>query len=156
MSKRRKKKLSKLWITKGIPTSIKIKNRLYMNGDHEQYKHYRNTISKLTRISKKQYYSQLFTNNLKNMQKTWEGISTLLNHKKKKSMKINCLKQPNSNTTVNMKSRISNIMNEHFTGIGPSLANNLPTSKTLFTEFLDKNKSPATSFFFQTTYSRRK
>ena len=63
-------------------------------------------------------------------------------------MKINCLKQPNSNTTVNMKSRISNIMNEHFTGIGPTLANNLPTSKKLFTEFLDKNKSPATSFFF--------
>ena len=59
-------------------------------------------------------------------------------------MKINCLKQPNSNTTVNMKSRIPNIMNEHFTSIGPTLANNLPTSKKLFNEFLDKNKSPAT------------
>ena len=57
MSKRRKKKLSKPWITKGIRTSIKIKN---MSGDHAQYKHYRNTISKLTRISKKQYYSQFF------------------------------------------------------------------------------------------------
>ena len=63
-------------------------------------------------------------------------------------MKINCLKQPNSNTTTNIKSRNSNIMNEHFTGIGPTLANNLPTPKKLFTEFLDKNKSPATSFFF--------
>ena len=133
MSKRRKKKLSKPWITKGIRTSIKIKNRLYMSGDHAQYKHYRNTISKLTRISKKQYYSQFFTINLKNIQKTWEGINTLLNRKKKTSMKINCLKQPNSNTTLNMKSRISNIMNEHFTGIGPTLANNLPTpKKTLY------------------------
>ena len=65
MSKRRKKKLSKPWITKGIRTSIKIKNRLYMCGDHAQYKHYRNTISKLTRISKRQFYSQFFTNNLK-------------------------------------------------------------------------------------------
>ena len=34
------------------------------------------------------------------------------------------------------------------TGIGPTLANNLPTLKKLFTEFLDKNKSRATSFFF--------
>ena len=59
-------------------------------------------------------------------------------------MKISCFKQPKSNTTVNMKSRISNIMNEHFT----TLANNLPTPKKLFTEFLGKNKSPATSFFF--------
>ena len=129
ISKRKKKKLSKPWITKGIRTSIKIKNRLYMSGDHTQYKHYRNTISKLTCISKKQYYSQFFTNNLKNMQKTWKGINILLNRKKKTSMKINCLKQPNSKSTVNMKSQISNIMNEHFTGIGPTLANNLPTPK---------------------------
>ena len=44
------------------------------------------------------------------MQKTWEGINTLLNRKKKTSMKINCLKQPNNNTSVNMKSRIPNIL----------------------------------------------
>ena len=142
------KSMSKPWITKGIRTSIRIKNRFYMSGDHAQYKSYRNTISKLTRINKKKYYSQFFNNNLKNMQKTWEGINTLLNSKKKTSMKIICLKQPNSNTTTNMKSRIPNIMNEHFTGIGPTLANNLPTPKELFTEFPDKSKSPATSFFF--------
>ena len=47
-----------------------------------------------------------------------------------------------------MKSQIPNIKNEHFTGIGPTLADNLPTLEELFTEFLDKNKSPATSFFF--------
>ena len=63
-------------------------------------------------------------------------------------MKINCLKQPNSNTTTNMKSRIPNIMNELFTGIGSTLANNLPTPKEFFTEFLDINKSLPTSFFF--------
>ena len=120
MSKRRKKKLFKPWITKSIRTSIRIKNRLYMSGDHAQYKNYRNTISKLTRISKKQCYSQFFSNNLKKVEKTWEGINTLLNRRKKTSMKISCLKQPNSNTTVNLKSRIPNIMNEHFTGIGPT------------------------------------
>ena len=54
-----------------------------MSGDYAQYKNYRNTISKLTRISKKQYYSQFFSNNLKNVEKTWEGINTLLNRKKK-------------------------------------------------------------------------
>lgn len=91
MSKRRKKNISKPWIRKSIRTSIRIKNRLYMSGDRAQYKNYRNTISKLTRISKKQYYSEFFSNNLKNTQKTWEGINTLLNGKKKTSRKINCL-----------------------------------------------------------------
>ena len=148
ISKRRKKKLSKPWITKGIRTSIKIKNRLYMCGDHAQYKHYCNTISKLTRISKRQFYSQFFTNNLKIMQKTWEGINTLLNRKKKTSMEINCLKQPNSNTTVNIKSRISNIMNEHFTGIGPTLANNLPTPKNPLLNFLTKTNHLQLHFSF--------
>ena len=57
MSKRRKKKLSKAWITKGIRTSIRIKNgqnkkRLYMRGDRAQYKNCRNAISKLTRTTK--------------------------------------------------------------------------------------------------------
>ena len=64
-----------------------------MSGDYAQYKNYRNTIRKLTQISKKQYYSQFFSNNLKNVQKAWEGINTVLNRKKRTSMKINCLKQ---------------------------------------------------------------
>ena len=116
--------------------------------DHAQYKHFRNTISKLTRISKKQYYSQFFTINLENIQKTWEGINTLLNRKKKTSMKTNSLKQPNSNTTLNMKSRISNIMNEHFTGIGPTLANNLPTPKNSLLNFLTKKNHLQLHFSF--------
>ena len=40
---------------------------------------------------------------------------------------------------LNMKSRIPNIMKEHFTGSGPTLANNLPTLKELFTECLTIN-----------------
>ena len=133
MSKRRKKTLSKPWTTKGIRTLIRTKDRLYMSVDYGQYKNYGNTISKLTRISKKQYYSQFFSNNLKTTQKTWEGINTLLNHRRRTSMKINCLKQPNSNTTTNMKSQIPNIMNKHLTGIGPTLANNLQRPKEFFT-----------------------
>ena len=33
-------------------------------------------------------------------------------------------------------------------GMGPTLTNNLPTPKEFFTEFLEINKSPPTSFFF--------
>ena len=51
-------------------------------------------------------------------------------------MTINNLKQPHTNATTNLKSRIPNILNEPFTSIGPSLANKLPLLRN--TEYLDK------------------
>ena len=63
-------------------------------------------------------------------------------------MTINNLKQPHTNISTNSKSRIPNILNEHFTSVGPSLANKLPPFEKHFTEYLDKKKSPVTSFFF--------
>ena len=70
LSQRRIKQFSKPWITKGIRTSIKEKNRLYQIGDQEKYKYYRNKICSLTRLSKKHYYCAFFNNNLNNMKKT--------------------------------------------------------------------------------------
>ena len=49
LSKRRGKILWKPWITKGIRTSIRIKNNLFFNADWEHYKLYRNKITSLTR-----------------------------------------------------------------------------------------------------------
>ena len=48
-------------------------------------------------------------NNLNNMKRTSEGINGLLSRKKKTYMTINNLKQPHTNTTTNLKSRIPNI-----------------------------------------------
>lgn len=62
-------------------------------------------------------------------------------------MMINALKHPNSNNTINSKSHIPNILNEPFMSVGPNLAKQLSASKINFTEFLEKNKSPASSFF---------
>jgi hypothetical protein len=47
-----------------------VKNKLLSSGNIETYKIYRNKISILTRINKKQYYHNLFTNNIHNMKKT--------------------------------------------------------------------------------------
>lgn len=101
LSERRITQWSKPWITKGIRTAIKIKNNLYMSGNHARYKYYRNEISKLTWISKKLYYHEFFNNNLNNLKKTWEGINELLSRKKKTYMTINNLKQPHTNTITN-------------------------------------------------------
>ena len=81
VSKRKIKQLAKPWITKGIRTSIKIKNRLYKTGNCSEYKSYRNKIITLTRLSKKQYYFDFFNENVKNIKKTWQGINKLLNNR---------------------------------------------------------------------------
>ena len=70
LSRGRIKQFSKPWVTKGIRTSIKEKNRLYHIGDQEKYEYYRNKICSLTRLSKKHYYCAFFNNNLNNMKKT--------------------------------------------------------------------------------------
>ena len=83
VSSRKAKQLLKPWITKGLLKSIKIKNKLFYSGQTDRYKLYRNSISKLTRVSKKLYYHNYFTTNLQNMKKTWEGINNLINRKSK-------------------------------------------------------------------------
>ena len=46
---RKAKQLSKPWITKGIRTSIRLKNKYYKNGERDKYGLYRNIIYQLTR-----------------------------------------------------------------------------------------------------------
>ena len=70
-------------------------------------------------------------------------------------MTINNLKQPHTNTITNLKSRIPNILNEHFTSSGPSLANKLPLFEKHFIEYLEKKKSPVTSFILYANNPQR-
>ena len=94
VSKRKIKRLSKPWITRGLRKSIKIKNALFYSGLYEYYrslyKYYRNkiTILTLTGMSKKAYYTKYFEDNLSNTKKTWEGINNLINRKRKDSKRM--------------------------------------------------------------------
>ena len=63
--------------------NIKKKNQLFASGDFIKYKFYRNQISKLTRISKMNYYNEFFDVNMKNIKKTWIGINNLLTNNRK-------------------------------------------------------------------------
>ena len=69
ISNRKAKQFSKPWITKGLRKSIRVKNKLYALDDRVKYKMYRNRICTLTRISKQQYYTKFFKDNLTNMKK---------------------------------------------------------------------------------------
>ena len=80
---------SKPWLTKGIMTAsfkkkfITTKNSAEKNILYNEFKHYRNLVTKLSRISKAKHYHHYFTGHKKNMLKTWERIKLLVNINKK-------------------------------------------------------------------------
>ena len=134
VSKRKLKRLSKPWITKGLRTSIRIKNRLFYTNKNESYRLYRNKITTLIRISKKQYYHRYFYTNISNMKQTWIGINELINRGKKKMKSINALKGPNSSQLIHDPSKLPTILNQHFATCGSALAAKLPHSERHYSE----------------------
>ena len=103
LSKADQKRKLKPWITKGLLTSIKKKNQIYKKfcrakNDqnkhtlHEEFKKYRNTILKLTKINKSKRYQIFFSEHKKNLKKIREGIKSIINISKKSNKTINCIK----------------------------------------------------------------
>jgi len=149
ISNRKAKQLSKPWITKGIRISIKVKNKLYASGDTANYKIYRNKICTLTHLSKQQYYSKFFNDNLTKVKKTWEGINNVLARKLKNTKPITSIKVPTDNDSVTCDhNRIANVLNDHFASVGPKLANKLPTVQRNYFDFMNRSNSPDLLFAF--------
>ena len=148
LSKRKLKQFSKPWITIGLKKSIKVKNSLFQSGSFAQYKLYRNKISALTRVSKKNYYHAFFADNLNNMKNTWNGINSLINGKEKKSRAISSLKRLNNGITTDPL-EISNIFNNYFSSVGEKLASRVPPSSCSFTDYLSPNNYPNSLFLLQ-------
>ena len=105
LSHKEKTSLSKPWLTKGILQSIKQKNVLYRKFIRtkdltkrelllQDFKIYKNTIHKLTRITKSEYYKHYFEEHKNNSKKTWDGIRSIISlktnsHKQIRSININ-------------------------------------------------------------------
>ena len=149
ISNRKAKQFSKPWITKGIRISIKGKNKLYASGDTASYKIYRKKKLSLTRLSKQQYYSNFFNDNLTNMKTTWEEINNVLARKLKNTKPITSIKVLTDNYSVTCdQNRIANVLNDHFASVGPKLANKLQTVQRNYFDFMDRSNSPDSSFAF--------
>ena len=74
--------------TKGLLKSIRIKNKLFYSGEREKYNQHRNKISTFTKLSKTNHYHKYFSNNLNNIKRTWQGINTLINNKRRDKRNI--------------------------------------------------------------------
>ena len=86
---------SKPWVTRGIKTSVKIRDKFYKQiikrkskqqklSKHNSYKKYRNKITGLLRISRQTYYQKYFEKNKKNSKRIWQGIPEIISSRKSK------------------------------------------------------------------------
>ena len=75
------------WITEGIKNSIKIKNKLYKKYVKKtitygnNYRNYRNTLSKIIKKAKYLYYKIKFDGCSGDIKKTWNNINSILGKK---------------------------------------------------------------------------
>ena len=86
------KLLDRPWLSSGLKTSIKNKNKMFKNSklglvQVEEYKNYKNRINNLLKLAKKRYYIHLFTSFKTNTKKLWQAVNRLTG-KKGNSSKI--------------------------------------------------------------------
>ena len=145
LSKKEIKQLSKPWITIGIRNSISRRDKLLRkfikckdlgrkNELHQEYKILRNEIVSLIRTSKNNHYRNFFSDNSKDIRKTWKGIKSIINiHNIKSgqpsSMTIN--KEQNSNPLD-----IANGFNNYFSNIGHNLQESIHATGSNFSDYL--------------------
>ena len=148
LNKKQIKNISKPWITSGIQKSICIRNQLHKKFIKEknprtktlienQYKKYRNLITKLCRQSKKNYFSLFFQKNSKSIRKMWEGINSIISLKNTKS------KIPSSIFVNNKISShtytIANEFNSYFSSIAESIRQKSTHASKSFKSFLSNS-----------------
>ena len=150
------KQTRKPWITNGILTSIRNKDKLYHKYIktkepnaraiiHTEYKLIKNRINVLIHYSKKDYYSKYFNQYSNDIKKVWQGIKGIINIKTKDQNSPNCIEVKKELITDN--TQISNEFNDYFSNVADNI---LKTNKTPILNTFDrylKNRN-SSSFAF--------
>jgi len=119
----------KYWLSAGLKTSIKLKNRLFLKSKRTptpsnimKYKDYRNELNRLLRIAEREHYDKLLNENKSNLKKSWSIIKSVINKNKTKKMQSHFVinDQNISNSKI-----IANAFNEYYVNIGRTLASNI-------------------------------
>lgn len=154
-------KLKKLkpWITVGLITSIRHRDRLkrnsklapYDNSLKEEYTSYRNFLNNLIKRTKNNYYKQKISECRGDLRKTWQTINEITSSKTKPSSAINELISI-SGTKLSSPADIANELNHHYVNTASNLTQNIPpVSPPPPHYFPTGNPTPYFSFYFEPT-----
>ena len=131
------------WITRALLKSINKKNKLYYKyktsksiESHRRYSTYRNILTTLLRVAKKDYYHTQFQATFNDTKGTWRVIRQVLNSSQNKSsIKTLCV----DGAVCDDKQVIVNNLNEYCCTIGPTLSRDIPRSNKMFCDFLPES-----------------
>jgi exonuclease III len=132
ITKQEFKQRFKPWVTKGILTSIRRREKLlkkYTRAKnynrkqeiHGQYITLRNKILELTRISKRTFYQNYFRDNNNNLRKVWQGIKEIISIKTKSNANPVCVMEDDDLLTNPIG--ISNSFNKYYSNIAENILN---------------------------------
>ena len=138
------------WISKAILRSINRKNSFFhrykLNPTQEtkrKYTRYRNTLTNVLRMAKKNYFAKQFELYKHDAKSTWKVINKVINPKRShepiKRVRID-------DAHIQEPCEIAEAFNDFFVEIGPTLANKIPKPVKPFNHYLKERNS--SSFFF--------
>ena len=92
--------------------------------DWDEVQRVRNKVNSKVKIAKESYYKQSFTEHKNDSRRTWQTINELTSRKSNTSS----IKELIVNgVSINKTTDLANAFNEHFSTIGPKLANEIPS-----------------------------
>ena len=110
-------------------------------------------LSTLMKNSKRNYFTKLFENNLKNLKNTWKGFKSIISMKSSSSNSPMLLNYQNDN--IDNPERIVNIFNNYFSTIDEKTQAKIKHSHKHYTDYLT-NENPDSFSFHQLTKKKLK
>ena len=147
----RKRHKDKSWITKGILTSIRHKNKLYRKSIEKptdanimKYNEYKKILNVCIKTAEHSYYQQMFNDRSNSAKNLWKHFGPILNSSKKQRSNVSSLQVNDRKITQNQA--IANAFNDYFSRVGFNLDGKIGKHNSCFRQYLkDKISS---SFFF--------
>ena len=127
---------------------VRCKNSIRKEQFYEEYKEMRTQVKNQIDNSKKIFYNSYFDNFKKDTSKIWQGIKSIIKLKNKSISSPSCIKIDKNKITDFQN--ITDIFNDYFTNIGPSIASKIPKTSKKVSDFL-KNRATNSVFFNPTT-----
>ena len=149
----------KPWINKEILAKIyerdkllqkycNLKDSIRKQNVYAQYKLLRNSITKMKRQSKIDYYKKYFEVNKSKSKSIWKGIRSIVNINSNSRRDIKLINEDGKFITDSKK--IANTFNKYFVSIGPEIDKGIPKSEHNYRDYLSSIKVNITFFMSPT------
>ncbi len=116
------------WLTKGILKSINQKNKLYKcylknpnNRNKKKYSLFRNKLTHLIRIRKRDHYTERFQSTKGDSKKTWKILNEVLGREHKGTVLPDTVRKDSNDLQ-----KLTNHFNDHYVSLDENLASKIP------------------------------